>query len=265
MIHRYAAGTLGIMVLGLTVVAWRRAGQRGRRPWAETGLLALITVQAALGMWTVTLLLKPVIVTLHLLGGMATLALLVWLSSGEFWRQSEANEPPTSSNRRFLPIVWLALGALLGQIALGGWVSSNYAALACSDFPKCQGAWLPVADFEHGFALLRPLGQTLSGEALPVTALTAIHLTHRIGALVVTLIVGALAWRLGRDTRLQALGQALAAALGLQVSLGIANVLLQLPLALAVMHTLGAALLLAVTVVCARRLTRRGNLTPKGY
>lgn len=243
MAHRYAAATLGLLVLVIAVSAWRT---RRRLPSAENALLTLIVVQAALGMWTVTLLLKPVIVTLHLLGGMATWALLVWL-----WRRDLLLAAPALSN-----FGRVALGVVFLQIGLGGWVSSNYAALACNAFPHCRAElWWPVTDFGHGFTVLRELGATASGEALSFAALTAIHLAHRLGALLVVLVVGAYALRCRRDSASR--GNVVLGALALQLTLGIANVLLQLPLALAVLHNLGAALLLASLILSARRTAAR--------
>ncbi len=217
MIHRYAAGTLGLLILGVAISAWRR--ERERRPWLETGLVVLVAFQALLGMWTVTLLLKPAVVTAHLLGGMATWALLVLCLAREKLGSGEAAPP----GRRVRGFGLLALVALVGQIALGGWVSSNYAALACPDFPTCRGGWLPI------------------------DSPTTIHMAHRLGALLVFCAVGAYAALLLK--RRQAVGLLLAALLALQVGLGIANVLLSLPLPLAVAHNLGAALLLATLVV----------------
>lgn len=233
MVHRYAAGTLGLLVLGIALLAWR---DQHRGATAENGLLLLIVAQAALGMWTVTLLLKPVIVTLHLIGGMATLATLVALTRREF----PAAHALTTLGR-------VAVVAVFVQVALGGWVSSNAAALACGEFPTCrEGSWWPQTDFTHGFALLRDLGATTTGAPLPFTALTAIHLSHRLGALVVAAIVGVYAIRCLRLA--PRTGVLIAAALALQLGLGIANVLLQLPLPLAVGHNLGAALLLGTLV-----------------
>lgn len=240
MAHRYAAGTLGLLVLAIALSAWRT---RRRVLAAENALLVLIGLQAALGMWTVTLLLKPAIVTLHLLGGMATWALLVLL-----WRHDQWPAAPALSRfgRAALAVVFL-------QIALGGWVSSNYAGLACNAFPNCRpDLWWPATDFGHGFTLIRELGATASGEALSFAALTAIHLAHRLGALLVVLVVGAYALsccRLGAARR----GQVILGALALQLALGIANVLLQLPLPLAVLHNLGAALLLGSLILSAHR------------
>jgi len=239
MIHRYAAGSLGMLVLAVCLLAWRKEMRREQSPALPTVLLGLIGLQAALGMWTVTLLLKPLIVTLHLLGGMATLALLVTLLLR------------TRTSSTFAPAIrWpaaLALLAVIGQIALGGWVSSNYAALACPDFPFCQGQWLPSADFAHAFTLHRELGQTAHGELISGEALAAIHLTHRLGAALVLLAVGTLAARLlGHGQRRW--GGLLLALLALQLGLGIANVLLSLPLLLAVAHNLGAAALLSTVL-----------------
>jgi cytochrome c oxidase assembly protein subunit 15 len=219
MIHRYAAGTLGLLILGIAISAWRRAGSS--RPWLETGLVGLVVFQALLGMWTVTLLLKPVIVTAHLLGGMATWALLVLCLARAKVSTGETALPGRST--RLLGRA--ALVALVGQIALGGWVSSNYAALACPDFPACRGAWLPI------------------------DGPTFIHMIHRLGALLVLVIVGAYATLLLRQSATRRLGALLVGLLALQVGLGIANVLLSLPLPVAVAHNLGAALLLATLVV----------------
>jgi cytochrome c oxidase assembly protein subunit 15 len=254
MVHRYFAGTLGLLILGICLLAWRAEQRRRQSPVLPTVLLGVVVLQGALGMWTVTLLLKPVIVTLHLLGGMTTLALLVALAL------RDAKPDPGSSASSIGPAVrWLAslaLFAVFVQIALGGWVSSNYAALACADFPTCQGEWRPPMDFAHGFAVFRELGQTAHGDLLPFAALTAIHWMHRVGALAVTLLAGALAmalWRTGGPSW-RRWSLLLAGALALQVGLGIANVLLSLPLFLAVAHNLGAALLLTVTLAINLRL-----------
>jgi heme a synthase len=237
MAHRYLAGALGLLILAVFVSAWRR-----REGTALAAALVLVVLfQATLGMWTVTLLLRPAIVAAHLLGGMTILALLVWLflSIG-----SHAAAPAARALR--LPAA-LALAAVVAQIALGGWVSANYAALACTDLPLCRGAALPPMDFQHAFHVFRELGQTASGERLPDEALTAIHWTHRVFALLVLTVVG---WAAGRAfSRIKSLALAIAALLALQFSLGIANVALSLPLWLAAAHNGGAALLLASLVV----------------
>jgi cytochrome c oxidase assembly protein subunit 15 len=250
MVHRYFAGTLGLLILGIAALAWRRRGEPGRSPLLPTVLLGIVAFQALLGMWTVTLLLKPVIVTAHLLGGMATLSLLVWLRLRESGRQPG---PPAGPLLRLAGLV--ALAAVAAQIALGGWVSSNYAALACTDFPTCGGAWVPAEmDFRHAFQLRRELGQTADGALLSHAALTAIQWTHRTGALAVTLLVGGLAAALIARPAWRGAGLLLAVLLALQVALGISNVLLSLPLAVAVAHNLGAALLLTAALAVASRL-----------
>ena len=244
MLHRYLAGTLGLLILSLCLLAWRKEFRQRQSPALPTLLLCVVGVQAALGMWTVTLLLKPLIVTLHLIGGMTTLSLLIGLAL----RDQAVHAVALGRVTRI--VAASALLAIIIQIALGGWVSSNYAALACTDFPSCQGQWQPPMNFAQGFSLHRELGMTADGQLLPIEALTAIHLTHRIGAVAVTLIAGALALTLLRtgQRRWQIWGGTVLALLLIQISLGIANVLLSLPLSLAVAHTIGAACLLTVVL-----------------
>lgn len=244
-LHRYLAGALGLLVCAIAVMAWRRRGKSRHSPALPLTLVALIGLQAALGMWTVTLLLRPAVVTLHLLGGMATLALLTWLAL----RETRLPAPPAAIARRLRPWTAAALAILTCQIALGGWVSSNYAALACPDFPTCHGAWVPQMDFRHAFDTVRELGVTAAGAPLSQEALTAIHWNHRVGALVTALFLGGLALALVRTTSLRAFGALLVVLLGGQVALGIANVTEKLPLILAVAHNAGAALLLAALVM----------------
>lgn len=255
MVHRYAAGTLGLLVLGIAVLGWRGRREAAGGSGLPLVLLGLIVFQALLGMWTVTKLLKPLVVTAHLLGGMATLSLLLWL-----WLRERGH---IISHAYFARADHLRGSAALGlvlvvtQIALGGWVSTNYAALACTDFPLCQGVWVPEMDFEHAFTLHRELGETASGDLLPMTALAAIHWTHRVMALVVALYLGWLALRLLRTPGYAGMGLAVGGLLTLQVALGISNVLLSLPLGLAVTHNAGAALLLASLVLLNYRVGRR--------
>lgn len=253
MFHRYLAGSLGLLLLAIAVCAWRWRAALAQSPGLALTLPILVSLQGALGMWTVTLLLKPVIVTLHLLGGMSTLALLAWLSM----RQLPV-APRTDAGRvqRLRP--WAAAGLLvvIAQIALGGWVSSNYAALACIDFPTCHGVWRPDMDFEHGFQLVRELGRTAAGTHLAYEALTAIHWTHRVGALVTLFLVGALAVMLLRANGLRSYGVILSVVLLAQIALGIANILSGLPLAIAVAHNAVAAILLVALVVINFALSR---------
>jgi cytochrome c oxidase assembly protein subunit 15 len=237
--HRYLAGTLGILILLAALVAWKKR----QSPILSTVLLVLVIFQATLGKWTVTMLLKPAIVTAHLLGGMATLALLVWLALQQF---DFVEDPKTRAIR--LPAL-LGLAAVGAQIALGGWVSANYAAAACPDLPGCMGQALPPMDFANAFHVLRELGHTGEGELLPREALTAIHWTHRMFALVLVAVVGWAALIASRIAALRPLAALTAILLLLQFSLGVANVALGLPLALAAAHNAGAALLLVSLVV----------------
>jgi cytochrome c oxidase assembly protein subunit 15 len=245
MFHRYLAGALGLLIAAIAVIAWRQRRDIGRAPLLAAGLVVLVGFQAALGMWTVTLLLKPAIVTLHLLGGMATLALTVWLAL----RELDPPAPPLAAARRLRPWAGIALAVLVAQIALGGWVSANYAALACPDFPTCQGAWVPTMDFGDAFHVLRELGMGAAGAPLTQEALNAIQWSHRVGALATVIVAGGLAVRALRVPALGVVGWVILALLAIQVGLGIANVLLRLPLVLAAAHNAVAALLLAALVV----------------
>jgi cytochrome c oxidase assembly protein subunit 15 len=196
-------------------------------------------------MWTVTMLLKPAIVTLHLLGGMTTLALMTWLALQEL----SPAPAPAAAARRLRPWAAAGLAILAAQIALGGWVSANYAALACTDFPACHGQWLPEVNFGEAFHVLRDLGVTADGAPLSQEALNAIQWTHRFGALVTLVFVGGLALLALRTPALRVQGAAIALLLVTQAGLGAANVLLRLPLVLAAAHNAVAALLLAALVV----------------
>ena len=189
------------------VTAWWRRCELGQSPWLASSVVGVVVLQAALGMWTVTLLLKPVIVTLHLLGGLTTLVLLAWLAL-----RQQAPRTFSASALKLRTWALLALCTDVVQIALGGWVSTNYAPLACTDFPTCHGEWMPEMDFRHGFQLIRELGMTASGAYLSQEALTAIHWTHRVGALVTAVVVGSLAWALWRVADTSRYGVVLAAA-----------------------------------------------------
>ncbi|MDE1167515.1 MAG: COX15/CtaA family protein [Pseudomonas sp.] len=250
MIHRYFAGSLGLLIVTLAVQALRRHGRDGQPFKLPLVLLGVVIAQAAFGMWTVTLKLWPQVVTSHLLGGFATLSLLFMLTvrlSGAF-----PASPAVPARLRGWAGVGLAL--VIGQIALGGWVSSNYAAMACVDFPMCQGQWLPDADFANGFNLTQHIGPNYLGGHLDSEARTAIHLSHRLGAGLVTLVLLGLAWQL-KHAGLPRLGLLVLLALGLQVGLGISNVVLHLPLAVAVAHNAGGATLL-LTLLLVNYCTR---------
>lgn len=246
MIHRYAASTLGLLIIGVAILAVRRRRDPSQPLVLPLLILALVILQGMLGMWTVTLLLKPLIVTLHLLGGMTTLLLLWWLAVRARWGGGPIELPGLKR--------WtvLALAVVYLQIALGGWTSSNYAAVACFGFPDCNGLWWPQMDFREAFILWRGLGINYEYGVLDSPARTAVHMAHRLGALATFVVVGLLALRcLGSGLpALKRAGAVLAVVLTVQVSLGIANVTLGLPLASAVAHNaVAGVLLLAVTTV----------------
>ncbi len=240
MTHRYAAGLLGLALLGLAVATWRR---RHPQRFTAAALLGLVVAQALVGMWTVTELLKPLIVTVHLLGGMLILALLFWLTL----RQLPLGAADPARFTALARLLQAALAVLVAQVFLGGWTGANYAALACLEFPACRGgAWLPPADFREAFVLWREGRLDYEGGVLDQAARTAIHLAHRLGAVVaavILLVAACRAWA-ARAPALRLGAAALACALAAQLSLGVANVLLRLPLPVAVAHNAGAALLL---------------------
>ena len=253
MVHRYFASTLGLLIVIIGVMAWIKRGELMQGVGLPTFLIVLVILQGLLGMWTVTLLLKPVIVTLHLLGGVTTLALLVWLGQ----RQShDIPEMRTQDAVRMKNWALAGLVVVFLQIALGGWVSYNYAALACADFPTCKGVWIPVMDFNHAFHFTRELGKTAQGDLLSLDALTAIHWTHRVGALITFLLLSVLIFKMLRIPALAKLGAVVWLVLLLQIGLGISNVLFSLPLAVAVAHNGVAALLLLTLVMLNFRLTK---------
>ncbi|MCC7463812.1 MAG: COX15/CtaA family protein [Gammaproteobacteria bacterium] len=261
MIHRYAASTLGLLIVLIAALAWLWRREHIVAPGYAFALLAIVVVQGLFGMLTVTWLLKPLVVTLHLLFGLLTLSLLWWLvltlgrRQGAAWSAATAYlGAPLLRVRRLAAI---GLGALALQIALGGWTSSNYAAVACPDFPRCQGAWWPAADFDAAFVLWHGLGVNYEGGVLEHPARVAIHLTHRLGALLATalLLWAALAvLRLRRDSGARRASVAVLVTLALQFTIGASTVLLGFPLWLATAHNAGAALLLLATVALNRTL-----------
>jgi len=258
MVHRYLAGALVLLVIGINFLAWRpgssmRTDRRSYKGIAAV-VLVLILFQAALGMWTVTLKLLPLVVMAHLLGGFATLALLAWLvfRSG---RQVVGVTGWAFRSKRTL--ITTALAVLLIQIALGGWVSANYSALACADFPTCQGQVWPEMDFAEAFILWREIGVDYEGGVLDMTARTAIQVSHRIGAVLTFAVLLILAIRLIGSPVSRPAGLLLLLAASLQVTLGILNVFLQLPLAVAVAHNGMAALLMIILLWLLHRATQQ--------
>jgi cytochrome c oxidase assembly protein subunit 15 len=264
MVHRYLATTVGVLILVLCALSWRLARaqasptQPAPSPWWPTFTLLWVCLQGAFGALTVTMKLFPLIVTLHLLGGLGLLMLLAV--------QTQAYEPKrlhlSPALRRG---VGLVLVLCLLQISLGGWVSTNYAVLACSDFPSCQGQWWPAMDFAQGFTLWRGLGLAHDGQWLPFTALTAIHMAHRLGAVVALAALLVLAWRLQRSAQPEARpwAQRLVLIAAWQAASGLSNVVLGWPLLSALAHTGGAAaLLICLSLMLARISHGRRAVAP---
>lgn len=248
MIHRYLASTLGLVCVVLAGLAWRNRRDPAQPVAAPLALVALVIFQGLLGMWTVTLLLKPIVVVAHLLGGFATLALLA--SLGRF---RAADVVTVQKRLRVLGIAAAAM--LLVQIALGGWTSANYAALACPDFPTCQTQWWPeIADFGEAFVLWRGIGIDYEGGVLDHPARVAAHFTHRLGAIAAAVLVGWFAVALLRRAEARADAAAVLALLLLQLGLGASIVLFGVPLAVAVAHNGIAALLLLAVLNANQRI-----------
>lgn len=246
MVHRYFASSLGLVLVCLAFLAWRHRDTK-RFPFRLPLLLLFLVVwQGLFGMWTVTLKLWPQVVTLHLLGGMSIFSLIwllalrlrdqPWVLTATSWHKLNSFKP------------WLIAGVVIvfTQIALGGWLSSNYAAFACSDFPRCQGQWLPAMALSEGFNLLQSIGPNYLGGLMTSEARVAIHWAHRVGALVTFLYLSGfcLALFFVGDRRVSRMAIIIFGALLVQVGLGVSNVLLAIPLSVAVLHNAGAALLM---------------------
>jgi len=256
MIHRYIAGSLGLMIVAISILALRQArpGFVGGKPNISLhalGLLGLVILQGLFGMWTVTLKLWPQVVTAHLLGGFATLAVLALLVCRLWIGAQVASRRQFSRSQWLKPFTGLAIVLLIGQIALGGWMSSNYAALACVDLPTCHGSYWPDMDFQRGFDVSQHIGPNYLGGMMDNSARVAIHFTHRLGAVVVSIVLIALVIGLLRSGQplLRRLAVIAGTLLLLQITLGVVNVLAHVPLWSAVLHNAIAAVLLVSLAV----------------
>ncbi|MYL24144.1 heme A synthase [Halomonas alkaliantarctica] len=241
MFHRYLASGLGLMVLSIVALAWPMRRQR-KFPWYLTlSLLAVILTQGVFGAFTVTLKLWPQVVTLHLLGGLCVLSLFLWL----YLRLRRLSQGVKTPIRKSGYLWWIVATLLIFQLALGGWVSSNYAGIACQGFPTCNAQWWPEMDLSEGFHMTQTVGPNYLHGQLHADARTAIHMVHRLGALLLGVALAALYWRYRHASRMKHLLNIVLGIYLLQVGLGIANVLWWLPLWLALLHTAGATALMA--------------------
>lgn len=261
MIHRYLATGVGVLITVLAVASWWAPARKvSRQHWWATATLIWVCIQGAFGALTVTMKLFPAIVTLHLLGALLLLALLTvqvvqqaalnGVTAGPNDDSAAERGPLFRLNSPKGNLAWVVLAAVTVQVALGGWVSTNYAVLACSEFPMCQGSWWPTMNFEQGFQIWRKLGFTADGSIISFEALTAIHYAHRIMAVLVVLLTGALAMALNASQDTRSASRWIAALIGLQFLTGLGNVVLDWPLLAALLHTAGAAaLVVAITWV----------------
>jgi cytochrome c oxidase assembly protein subunit 15 len=266
MVHRYLATGVGVLILTLAAASWlqaRRPGAQAISPWWPTLTLFWVCIQGAFGALTVTMKLFPFIVTLHLLGGLMLLALLqaqasrYALAAG----QIEVSVLP----RRVHALLWLGFALLWLQIALGGWVSTNYAVLACTEFPACQGSYWPAMDFRQGFTLWRALGTTGDGTNISFAALTAIHYTHRLAAYGVMLVLLVLAGWLGREPATRTASYALLGLVFWQFLSGLSNVVLGWPLVAALAHTGGAAAMVVLLTAIVSRTRPASDRSSRTY
>jgi cytochrome c oxidase assembly protein subunit 15 len=273
MIHRYLASAVGVLIVTLAAATFwlsrRRETGQGAAPLHVSPAWPLLTLfwvcmQGAFGALTVTMKLFPAIVTLHLLGGMALLALLQAQASRYAQADAALAEPtPVSASARLL--LWLGFALLWLQIALGGWVSTNYAVLACTEFPGCQGSFWPTMDFRQGFTLWRELGAGRDGGNISFAALTAIHYVHRLAAYGVMLVLLLLALKLRREPATQQAGRWVLGLIVWQFASGLSNVVLGWPLLAALAHTAGAAALVIVltaTICNTRTAARARSIVP---
>ena len=251
MIHRYLAGILGIIIFIVAFLSYKNRDEIKVPLIIPFFLVGLLCFQAALGMWTVTMLLKPAIVSLHLMGGMTILGLLTFIAH-RHWGSVNHTAVLDPAARFFIR---LSLLLLFIQILLGGWTSTNYAALACTDYPTCHGSLIPVMDFKNSFSIFRELGMTPDGQQLSLEALHAIQWVHRVGAIVLTVYLVSMAYFLRSYPGIRLYKNLLLVVLATQFIIGIANLLLHLPIVLATSHNLGAALLVIILVIINSRVT----------
>lgn len=252
MIHRYAAGILGLVIFTITYLVMRGKPSFHQRLGLPIFLSFFVILQAAFGMWTVTLKVHPAIVTTHLLGGFATASMIFWLRI----KQSRPQLHPTYVSRKVRFLTLVVLLALIFQIIMGGWTSTNYAALSCgADFPTCQGQWWPAMDFGNAF-FLGPLGHDYEFGVLENPARTAIQVIHRIGAVVVLTLSLILLASIARYRHMKGNVVAIALILFTQIVLGIVNVMWSLPLPIAVAHNAVALMLLLSILALIHKMTR---------
>ena len=255
MIHRYLAMSVGVLIIAQVVLAFKQIGaQRRLAIQGSLFLLVLVCLQGAFGAWTVTLKLQPIIVSMHLILALILFSSMVW-----FAQRNDSKTISSKAQGKSLPITWIAFATitLLIQIFLGAWVSTNYAVLACPDFPTCMGAWYPNMDWQNAFFLWRDLGEAKSGGIIPMAALVTIHWTHRVGAIIASAVLLYVAVKAVRypESKVQFWGKAIIAFLALQIATGISNVVFQWPLVAALLHTGGAAAIL----FCLVRLSAWSN------
>ena len=259
MIHRYVAGTLGIVILLIFILSVAKRTTLQKSLAFPSLLLAVVIFQALLGMWTVTLKLSPVVVSAHLLGGLTTLSLL-WLLFLQY--QDKKYNLLINKHTGLKYAAGIGLALIIIQIFLGGWTSSNYAALACgADFPTCLGEWWPDMNFSEGFRFLHEPGRNYEYGILSASAREAIQMTHRMGALIVFTYLIILAWNLIRKPSFKTLGILLVLLLVTQISLGIMNVMLGLSLIIAVFHNMVAALLLITLITINHQVYKMAKQT----
>ena len=265
MIHRYLATAVGVLITVIALAGWVERKRLGSGLGLPLVTLLWVCLQGAFGALTVTMKLFPLIVTLHLLGGLVLLALLRLQVAQH---PSSNGAPQGAVSPQVRTVLWALFGLLWVQIALGGWVSTNYAVLACSEFPTCQGSWWPEMDFHAGFTLWRGLGMTPGGEAIAFPALTAIHYVHRLSAYIVLTGIVWAAWLLWRAPGLRGASKTLMALAAWQLISGLANVVLDWPMLAALAHTAGAAALVVVltgALVASRPALVRNQAAPTPF